>query len=335
MLFLRIEPNLLLLIICLCYYVECNQRFMSSHEKFQDDDHHEGQIPPPAHDNRTPDKSDIQQALRDVFTDGLDADLDGRVTDVELNSWLGKIHRKVLAADIEKQWKYYDPMEQDVHSWEGYLPEKKQVLSWDSYFNLTYPELVGIHLSDIDKDDKPLQELKMLATRSEGRWRNADENGDTLLTKDEFKLMIHPEEGNDRTKELFLTEAIEDMDLDKNKKVSLNEFIGHIKTIATEDAKTSEWIEGQKNNFNNYLDKNKDSVLDQVELKNWLVPEPDERHLMEVQRLFAVGDTNEDKLLSKDEILEKYDQFAAILPPEYWTRYDDHTTVSYSSHDEL
>ena len=56
---------------------------------------------------------------------------------------------------------------------------------------------------------------------SERRWAHADDNGDGLLTKAEFKSFLHPEE-NPSKNEIVVTEAIEMMDTDGDKVSSTN-----------------------------------------------------------------------------------------------------------------
>lgn len=61
--------------------------------------------------------------------------------------------------------------------------------------------------------------------RDKRRWNVADIDGDGALTRDEFAAFLHPNE-NERMKDIVVLEAIEDIDKDKDGKISLEEYIG-------------------------------------------------------------------------------------------------------------
>lgn len=194
--------------------------------------------------------------------------------------------------------------------------------------------------SDEENEDPHLKMLKLMVHRANARWKLADDNGDTLLTRDEFKFLWHPEEGTLEIQELFVKEATEDMDTNKNSNIELNEFIKHLDEIATEAEKNDEhWLLSQKENFGNFLDKNKDGALDGDEIKQWLIPDKSKKFELEAKRLLEIGDLNQDSSLSESEFLEQHEHFSNLLPPEHWTVDDEpeywKESDSETTHDEL
>lgn len=293
----------------------------------------------------------IKKELKEIMTVVMDKDKDKRVSYEELVRYLEKLHEKSIEYNVDKQWTVYSPQIHEVFSWEGYEPERKEVLTWDHYFNQTYPELMGVDVgipmvreqdtgrisspteapdttdtisttskAEEDADEDPhIRSLKLMVRRADSRWKLADENGDTLLTKDEFRHLLHPDEGNEALQDLFISEATQDMDLDKDKRIDLDEFMKHIKLLATEQERVDQdWLISQRENFGRFLDKNKDGVLDEKEIKDWLVPSKSKKFEAEAKRLLEIGDSNKDHSLSTPEVLEHYEQFLSLLPPEYW-----------------
>ena len=61
--------------------------------------------------------------------------------------------------------------------------------------------------------------------RDRRRWEKADLDKDDKLTKDELTSFLHPEE-IDHMKGIMVEETMEDIDKDKDGKISLDEYIG-------------------------------------------------------------------------------------------------------------
>lgn len=316
----------------------------------------------------------IKRELRDIVQRKIDKDGDGQASYEELKNYLAELHEKNIDYNVDKQWSIYQPQIHEVFSWEGYEPEKKEVLTWDHYYNQTYPELVGVDVGvplhreqdtasilappeerktddgakemekrqDEDENEEPhFKALKQMVRRADARWKLADENGDTLLTKQEFKHLLHPDEGHEGLQELFIKEATEDMDLNKDNKICLDEFMKHLMVLANDQEKSDQnWLSSQQENFGRFLDKNKDGVLEENEIKDWLVPPKSVKFSSEAKRLLDIGDINEDHKLSNAELMEHYEHFLNLLPADYWKsssdlEVDSITVNQYERHDEL
>lgn len=307
---------------------------------------------------RIAEPENLKRALKELIMMRVDADQDGYVSYEEIKKYLSELHEKTIEFNVNKQWLMYQPQIHEVFSWEGYEPEKKEVLTWDHYFNQTYPELIGADIGipinreqdtarilnppaqtsseadrkdevNIDKEDEKdsdpqYKSLKLMVLRADARWKLADENGDTLLTKDEFKFLLHPDEGNEELQNLFVREATEDMDINKDGKICLDEFMKHLQVLASDQERNDKtWLLSQQENFGRFLDKDKDGVLNSDEIRDWLVPAKIKKFEVEAKRLFDIGDANEDHKLSNAEILENYEQYISLLPPEYWRGLQD------------
>ncbi|UYV79742.1 CALU [Cordylochernes scorpioides] len=247
----------------------------------------------------------LKDKLSQIVDEEMDTDKDGSVTVGELQAWLQAAQVSAVEENVDRQWRYYEPELHDVLSWEGYNPEKKEVLHWDKYKNLTFPDSVL-------NQEPPTEEstsLRDILVKTERRWKTADSNEDGYLEKEEFKLVLHPEE-SDKMSDVLVLETIEDMDSDKNGEVSLDEYMAHLSKVAGPERDDPAWAQAQQSNFASYLDKNKDGSLSREEMKEWVVP-PYDRYEADAWRLMSVADKDNDAKLSKQDIMDHHEYFVS------------------------
>lgn len=79
---------------------------------------------------------------------------------------------------------------------------------------------------DVQNSDDSYTYAKMIL-RDKRRWSVADVDGDGLLTKEEFVSFLHPEESV-HMKDIVVHETMDDMDKDKDNKISMDEYIGKL-----------------------------------------------------------------------------------------------------------
>lgn len=291
-----------------------------------EDEIHSNQIPPPGNQ---PSEDEIKNEMENLITKTIDTDGDSKINTEELAKWLDIVHHKIIEDTINRQWVYYQPQVQEVHSWEGYAPETKEVLSWENFVALTYPDE---YMKD-DPSNIHFKSMQALHKRSQKRWQLADANNDNVLTKDEFRDFIHPEE-SEKVREVLVDEAMEDMDKDSDGKITFAEYMNQMKAVSDEaDVDSNEWGTAQEDQFKSFLDKNNDGMLDREELREWLLPSYN-KHEAQAYQLITSADEDKDNELSKEEILDQYQVFYSILPPEFWAKMLPEET-STSSHDEL
>lgn len=82
---------------------------------------------------------------------------------------------------------------------------------------------------ELSADEEGETYAQMLA-RDERRWKLADTDGDEELSYEEFSDFLHPEESG-HMKDIVIIETMEDIDKDKDGRVSMEEYIGKLGPI--------------------------------------------------------------------------------------------------------
>ena len=139
------------------------------------------------------------------------------------------------------------------------------------------------------------------------KFRTADENGDGVLSQMEYVAFKNP-----LTTEYVLTriaeELLEDFDTNKDKKVSIDEFVHHSPS-RIDDKDDKEIDKLRRLEFRGTLDSNDDMFLDVKELKNYLNPKGNIFVQNEARHMMHEADANKDKVLSLDEVKASYLNF--------------------------
>lgn len=81
------------------------------------DEHLHSQIPP---SHRQPTEDEVKDAISELLDGPIDKDQDGVLDSLELRNWLDRTHKLIIDDNLARQWQYFSPQEQEVHSWEGY-----------------------------------------------------------------------------------------------------------------------------------------------------------------------------------------------------------------------
>lgn len=212
-----------------------------------------------------------------LIFDKIDKDKDTFVTLEELRDWIKYTQQRYLRDDIEKQWKYHNP-------------DEKEKITWLEYSNMIYGFMDEKDAQSVEQQNEAYSYATM-KKRDRRRWSIADVDGDDSLTKDEFQAFLHPEE-TDYMKDIVVIETIEDIDKDKDGKISLEEYIGkfffrkkkknyyniYIDFFVTGDMykkedgeEVPEWVRNEQEQFSSYRDKNGDGFMDNEEVKLILI----------------------------------------------------------------
>lgn len=215
-----------------------------------DESLHESQIPAPVFDgendgySQQPTPEDIQTELSGLYQK-YDENGDGQLTIEEVKNWLDAMHFEITKENLDRQWAFYEPVLQEVHSWHEYKPTELEVIDWEKYKNKTFTEEMKAE-SGSDPADKLVWETML--NRAQRRWEVADSNNDTILTKEEFKDFMWPEESKSEVvKQRLAEEGLEDMDTDGDSKISMDEYMKHLISITPEgDRSEPEWSEVSK-----------------------------------------------------------------------------------------
>ncbi|XP_013789358.1 calumenin-like [Limulus polyphemus] len=235
------------------------------------------------------------------IVDKIDKDNDGFVTQKELQDWIQLVKKHYILDDIDQQWKSHNP-------------DKKEVLRWEDYRKVTYG--FTDDLENMDESDSEGLSYKDMIARDKRRWKAADSDGDDALNEKEFADFLHPEEAK-HMQDVMIQETLEDVDKDKDGKVSLEEYIGDIYGGTGVNEGEPDWVKDERDQFMNFRDKDKDGFMDKEEIKDWILPPDYDHSETEARHLILESDSNKDQKLTKDEILEKYDLFVGSQATDF------------------
>ncbi|KDR16997.1 calumenin [Zootermopsis nevadensis] len=249
-------------------------------------------------DQLTPEESRRRLGL---IVDKIDKDADGFVTREELKDWIQYTQKRYITDDVERQWKTHNP-------------ENKGNLSWEEYKKMVYGFMDDMDPSEFEKEEEGFSYQNMLR-RDRRRWSVADQDGDDALTKEEFSGFLHPEETG-HMRDIVVLETMEDIDKDKDGRISLNEYIADMYR-GTEGEPEPDWVKNEREQFSQYRDKDGDGFMDKEEVKNWIIPPDFDHSEAEALHLIYESDVDADHKLSKEEILAKYDLFVGSQATDF------------------
>lgn len=231
----------------------------------------------------------------------IDTDDDNFVSHKELQVWIRKAQKNYIVEDINRQWKTFNP-------------ENKTQIQWSEYKKTTYGFMYELDTSESsDEDTKTYRDMMR---RDKRRWDKADVNKDAALSKDEFMDFLHPEESL-HMQSIVVEETLEDIDKDKDGRVSFDEYIADMYSPESTDSTVPDWVIQERESFKNFRDKNGDGFLDKDEIRDWIVPPDYDHSEAEATHLIHESDENKDKKLSKDEILNNYDLFVGSQATDF------------------
>lgn len=229
-----------------------------------------------------------------LIVDKIDEDKDGFVTISELKKWIEYTQRRYIDEDVDRQWRQHNP-------------DGNVTISWESYRRDVYG-----FIDALTKDEKEYEEngisYQSMLTRDRRRWGIADQDLDDALSKEEFTAFLHPVD-HPTMRDVVLSETIEDIDKNKDGKISIDEYIGDMYTAPEEGEEEPEWIISERETFAKFRDVDGDGFLNREEVRAWIVPNDFDHAESEAKHLVYEADVDGDEQLTKDEILDKYDVF--------------------------
>lgn len=166
---------------------------------------------------------------------------------------------------------------------------------------------------------------KMLA-RDERRFRVADQDGDSMATREELTAFLHPEEFP-HMRDIVVAETLEDLDKNKDGYVQVEEYIADLYSEEPGEEEPA-WVQTERQQFREFRDLNKDGRLDGSEVGYWVLPPSQDQPLVEANHLLHESDTDKDGRLSKAEILSNWNMFVGSQATNYGEDLTRH-------HDEL
>jgi len=245
------------------------------------------------YDKLSPDES--KEKLGKLFHK-VDVDSDGKVSEDELKKWIHHTQNRYILEDSNKQMKQNDL-------------DKDGSVSWEEYKKSTYGFLED---NDSDKDH-----YADMLSRDEKRFKLADKEGNMKLKIEDFSAFLHPENFA-HMRSIVVNETLEDIDKDKDGFISLDEYLGDLwPEEDREKGAEPDWVKTERDQFTDYRDTNKDGKMDAKEVQDWILP-PDYDHVStEAQHLIKESDTNDDKMLTKEEMVDKFDLFVGSQATDF------------------
>ncbi|KAG6458346.1 hypothetical protein O3G_MSEX010816, partial [Manduca sexta] len=229
---------------------------------------------------------------------------DGFVTLVELKDWIRYTQKRYTEEDTERHWRQHNPDNSEKLAWEDYKKNVYGFMDEMSEKEKNTPNSEGFAYASLLKRDRR-------------RWHYADADQDGSLNRTEFAAFLHPEE-NPTMRDVVVLETLEDIDKDKDGKVSLEEYIGDMyKPEDGEDDEEPDWVKQEREQFTGYRDTNKDGFMDEHEVKDWIAPPEFDHAEAEARHLVFEADADADEKLTKAEILEKYDLFVGSQATDF------------------
>uniref|UniRef100_A0A224XN57 Reticulocalbin-3 n=1 Tax=Panstrongylus lignarius TaxID=156445 RepID=A0A224XN57_9HEMI len=278
-----------------------------SNYQHYDGDHHNTEYDHEAflgEDAKTFDQLSPDESRRRLgsIVDKIDSDSDGYVSHPELKDWIRYTQQKYVRDNVERTWKSFNP-------------NNKERIGWEEYSDQVYGFMKDMSPSELSREENGVSHRNMF-DRDRRRWSVADLSGDDQLTKEEFTAFLHPEE-TPRMMDLLVVETVEDVDKDKDGKVSLEEYIGDTYQKDSDEDEMPDWVKNEIAHFSKDRDKDGDGFLNEEEVKNWISPVDYDQADAEARHLIYEADRNSDNKLTKTEIVDKYDLFVGSQATDF------------------
>ncbi|XP_066127638.1 reticulocalbin-3 [Saccopteryx bilineata] len=260
-------------------------------------------------DQLSPEES---QARLGRIVDRMDraGDGDGWVSLAELRAWIAHTQQRHIRDSVSAAWDTYDT-------------DRDGRVGWEELRNATYGYYApGEEFHDVEDAET----YKKMLARDERRFRVADQDGDSMATREELTAFLHPEEFP-HMRDIVVAETLEDLDRNKDGYIQVDEYIADLYSAEPGEEEPT-WVQTEREQFRDFRDLNKDGRLDGSEVGHWVLPPAQDQPLVEANHLLHESDTDKDGRLSKAEILGNWNMFVGSQATNYGEDLTRH-------HDEL
>lgn len=91
-------------------------------------------------------------------------------------------------------------------------------------------------------------------------------------------------------RDVVVNETLEDIDKNRDGKISIDEYISDMYAPDATGEHVPDWVLREKEQFNDYRDKNKDGFMDKDEIREWIVPLDYDHSQAESKHLISESD---------------------------------------------
>ena len=230
----------------------------------------------------------------------------------------GMISKEELSTALEQNFLLLDREEatEKLHEWDT---NKDGFVDWTEY-------IYGVYQTDVakfeellkgDNKDPAAKATVKTYVSDKFRYSLADKDQDNRLNIEELTAFLHPYDF-EHMLPAEIRQTRESYDINEDGVISLDEFI---RSDAT--GSTSEWRQVEEDRFKNELDKNKDGVLDDNELRQWIAPSLSSAASDESLHLISIIDSDGDGLLSQSELSDAYPVLMGAEPFDFEESHDE------------
>uniref|UniRef100_A0A8C9JEZ6 Reticulocalbin-3 n=1 Tax=Panthera tigris altaica TaxID=74533 RepID=A0A8C9JEZ6_PANTA len=141
-------------------------------------------------------------------------DGDGWVSLAELRAWIAHTQQRHIRDSVSAAWNTYDT-------------DRDGRVGWEELRNATYGHYEpGEEFHDVEDAET----YKKMMARDERRFRVADQDGDSMATREELTAFLHPEEFP-HMRDIVIAETLEDLDKNKDGYVQVEEYIAGLSPV--------------------------------------------------------------------------------------------------------
>lgn len=250
-----------------------------------------------------PDNTDVPSVLKFAFKKA-DKNGDRLLTIRELAKYINLMIIDHIDTSIKKNPQIFaeiDKMPTDgLVSWNEYHAYFLKNLKLDESYIKNHDEKNHVKL------DRKSKEALM---RDKARWAEVLSSDPASLTLDEFLQFQHPESSTSNLLNL-VEDILRHFDMDGDDMLTVEEFTNTFNTQSDNKKMfLSDSVEERRAEFKKLIDKNHDGKADRGELLQFVDPRNSRYAIQEAATLFSLADTNNDRKLTVEEMLNKQDLF--------------------------
>lgn len=187
------------------------------------------------------------------------------------------------------------------------------LVSWEEYHTYFLKKMgldeQYINSHDEKKHVKLDRTAKEAINRDKARWQEVLSADPYSLTLDEFLAFQHPEASTTNLLNL-VDDILRSFDADGDDQLTADEFTKTYSSSAdNKKLFLTDNIDERREEFKRLIDKNTDGKADRGELLQFVDPRNTRYAIQEAATLFSLADTNNDKKLTLQEMLDKTDLF--------------------------